>query len=88
MLRMYYCNWCWSQQVHDDDKSFLKPDGERMLFHMRFKCENEDCAWNRDHHPMMHPMIKNRDEDWVPQWRSNIKKTKENMEVIAPIMWH
>lgn len=78
---MYECNWCWNKRVHDDDKSFLRPDKDRMVTHMRFRCGHPDCKWTREWHPIMHPLIRNPDGDWVHEYNTNIAKTKENQQV-------
>ena len=87
MLRMYFCCCCSSQQIHDDDKSFLRQDKDMVTFHMRFKCKSEDCICGREYHPIMNPMIKDKNEDWVPEWNSVRARTRDNLEVIPMIPW-
>jgi len=85
MLRMYECNWCFKKQVKDDDEIILVPDPERMVMHKRAVCSWNCRSYINRFKPIMHPMIKDVNGDWI---KSTRKVRRSRMEVVAPIIWH
>ena len=52
MLRMYQCQWCFKNQVHDDGETAMEKDGKSLCVH---------CKRMR----VMKAMVRDGNDDWV-----------------------